>query len=316
VIRFFLKLGGFAAGVIIIQFGIFRFWPAVINADRPEEIAAARAAADRPDIVFLGDSTITKVPDGDPDPRTLPQLLQADLPGRKVIPLAHVAYQAEVFADLTGFLGRQPAKPKTLIIPINLRSFSPEWHRRPEYQFEKIRLWLRYGDNLLFQVFYKPLLVFKVFNLKPISPEEYALTPVWDGTQKIGLVKDSNDRDPKAAFTLRYMAAIPANHPKLLALATIANLARQNGIQTVFYLTPIDYQAGDQAVGKRFEDQNRQNAETITRTLAAAGAKVADLTFTLTTDNFEATAQNLAPNEHLFAAGRQTVADRLAQELQ
>ena len=82
------------------------------------------------------------------------------------------AYHIGIYLEYAQYIVAQENLPQVVIIPINLRSFSPEWDMRPEYQFEKEARFLRSKNSLFIQSFDKPLSIFQWY--KPeITRQQY-----------------------------------------------------------------------------------------------------------------------------------------------
>ena len=114
------------------------------------------------DIIYFGDSTIYTLGVGDKDKRTTSEMVEEITPCYSLGSITHAAYQMDIYLEFCRYITRQKQHPSFIIIPINMRSFSPEWDRRPQYQFEMEKIILRGGLlKQLLLAFYKPLRVFK-----------------------------------------------------------------------------------------------------------------------------------------------------------
>ena len=95
------------------------------------------------DILYFGDSTLYRGHPSEEDSPTLPQLLDGLLPDLSVGSIAHDAYQPVLYAAFCRYIASKPSKPKLVVVALNLRAFSVERDRRPEYQFARERLYSR-----------------------------------------------------------------------------------------------------------------------------------------------------------------------------
>lgn len=270
------------------------------------------------DVIYLGESTLYTFDPADKDQAPINEMLQRLLPELRIGCVAHDAYHMELYDAFATYLAGKPHPPRLVIVPINLGTVSPYWDRRPEYQFERLKLFLRH-DNALFRAFYRPLAVFHVLNLTPHSQREFDHTLVYDGDTPVGLMstftspayRTFSEQHMRDQLVLRYMYRVPPDHPKLLAMTRLARTLEKAGVQVLFYLTPIDYETGDQYLGPRFSERIRENAALFTTKLDEAGQKPLDLTFNLGAGQFHW--GSLYPNEHLNESGRRYVAEQLAQ---
>ena len=98
----------------------------------------------------------------------------------------------------------------------------------------------------------------------------------------------------------------------------IVKLARDSGIELIFYITPIDYQTGEEYLGKSFYQRVTQNVDVIRSLLTREGVDVIDLSFDINTEWFTWGVDpndHLYPNEHLKEHGRKRIAEQLVKRL-
>jgi len=272
------------------------------------------------DVLYLGDSTLYSVAPDDEDKAHTDQMLQRLLPGLSVCRIAHDAYHLELYEAFCRYVAGKVRRPRVVIMPINLGTLSPYWDRRPEYQFERIKLFLRH-DNPLFRAFYRPLATFRVFDLAPISQEEYDQTPVYDGEHYIGPMATFtspeyatfSDEHMRNQLVLRYLYPIPSDQRKLEAMEDIVDRLESANVMLVFYLTPIDFETGNTHMGERFQQHIRENAHKVLMRLQKRGVKALDLSLALSADCFYW--GNMYVNEHLNQHGRRFVAEQLARAI-
>ena len=274
-------------------------------------------ASDGRDIVYFGDSTAIDVGDADNDRRNLPAMLMELLPGWRVHPICGRAYQSEVFEPYCGYLLGRDHLPGAVILPINLRAFSPTWDRKPQWQFEKAKYLLRH-ESVASRVLLPALATFRAVNLSPILPADYAKAPLLAGDQLLGTVADldgvDRNRDPESFFRLHfaahYLYPLTADHRKVAALVRTARLLREAGARAFFYITPIDCETGEHYLGPDFSEGVRQNVDVIQAALAEEGAEALDLSCSLPAERFVVYRQQL--HEHLDEVGRGAVAAQVA----
>lgn len=261
------------------------------------------------DILIFGDSTDWYSADGDKDKRSISRMLGDMLPGKRVKSISHAAYQLDIYGAFCEYIVRQKNRPRCIIIPLNLRSFSPEWDREPHYQFEKEKIILEGG---LPRSFYKPLQVIK-YRFNPISQAEYWETPVFKRDLEIGKIKDM--KGLKNQFLLKYMYSLTGEHRKIKSLVRIARLLSSHGIAVLFYITPVDYQAGERFFPGEFKEQVSRNSTFITELLAGEGMSLQLLNLSLELGSDYFAWKIPSPNEHLNQEGRRFAAEQLLKKI-
>ena len=325
---FFLKLISFGIILLILQAAVSAMHPPEL----PEQILALeqqlRAGVD---IVYLGDSTLI-YPEGEP---TIPELLRDLIPNHTVGDVAHPAYQLDLYERYVNYLVEHKAQVEAVIIPINMRSFSPEWDLRPTYQFEREKTILTYGP-LLSTLFYRLFDTFGLFD-SPISQDDFLEATVFNGDQPVGEVAefeeligteaerfetDKNDfayyaglpsqdnlEALQGTLVYYYMYSLDRHHRKIQSLQTTSRLLIDNGIRPIFYITPINYELGESHIGELFHERVAENTAVIERVLRRKDVDVLNLIFDLEAYNFVDT-------EHLTENGKTYVAEALAAAIE
>ena len=291
----------------------------------PEVLRLDEYLGDEVDVLYFGDSTLY-YPVGEV---TTGEILQEVLPDHTVAQIAHSAYGLDVYLQYLRYVVRSAHQPQKVIVPINLRSFSPEWDMRPAYQFAKEKQVLTFGLDLS-RLFLRPLGVFGLLD-SPISQEQFLNAVVWDGDVPIGTVRDFEgdsgaealqgdaegayrsvelEDDAKAQETLlyHYMFGLKPDHRKLDAMVDIAELCDENDIDLVFYLTSVNYLLGERFLGGVFSERLAANADVVKSRLEAshtANTILLDLSFGLKAYAFN-------DMEHLTENGKVYVAEQIS----
>jgi hypothetical protein len=278
------------------------------------------------DIVYLGDSVLDAVFDDDSDRSTLDRMLANQLLLRQVTQLSLPAHNPDMFEVICDYMSYRDIKPRTAVVPVNMRSFSPSWEKRFSYQFSEEKRLL--SNPFLYRLLIKPLKIFK-YNKDFIERDVLESTPVFDGDREIGTValllsqmwyvEDVRKQYPGLQITeklkrnsiaFQYLYTMDENNSRLQSLVDTALKLREMEINAVFYLTPINYEFAvdyyDQSARGRIE----ANAELVKRVMAKHGFEVLDYTFSLGRDKFGDI--RLFPNEHLREQGRLFLAEQLA----
>lgn len=280
----------------------------------------ANCLEQKPDVIYFCDSCNAWVDANDNDRRWISKMLHERLPNKNVVSLDGGAFHLELYAAFVDVIVNRKIKPDLLIIPINLRSFSPEWDARPSYSFRDSIQQLQKLDRPFASAF-APLM--KTLQWEPEVTEsmsEYRKTSVLDGKQVVGTVADfdgSEYRNPtpenlRKKFIFHYMYTLQEDHRKLTALRRIAEQTSQAGIPVVFYVTPIDFETGMESLGPRFAEQVMANISQIRKQVSGYPVSFLDLSHDL---NASAFSWLEYPNEHLNETGRSYIAAQLAHHL-
>lgn len=294
----------------------------------PEEILELEQQLDQGvDIVYLGDSTLT-YPLGEV---TTADILQEQLPDYTVGEVAHPAYNLDLYRRYAEYIVRQDAPVEAVIMPINMRSFSPEWDLRPNYQFEREKMVLTLGLPLS-RILYRPLDTLGGFNAS-ISNDTFLRATVFNGEKPVGRVADFEKligNNPAAAqnadlefayyvnvpseeetealsglLTYYYMYNLSPEHRKLQSMVATGRLLKHNGIDPIFYVTPINYELGERYGGDLFRQRVTDNVTLVEEALRQENIEPLNLLLDLEAYNFVDT-------EHLTENGKSYVAGKLA----
>ena len=127
-IQFFIRLGSFILIVILLQYyliGPLSMQKEIRNFSQRNQLN--RAIRDQREIIFFGDSTMGALGRNDRDKRPIGKMLEDRLK-EKVSMIAGSAYSMEIYHAFCTYLKAHAERlPRWIIIPINLRSFSPVW---------------------------------------------------------------------------------------------------------------------------------------------------------------------------------------------
>ena len=321
-----VKISVFIVLLVVIHSGISLLFPASLPA---EIVQFDRYLEQGVDVLYLGDSTLL-LPFGEV---TTGEILQELLPDRRVGQVAHPAYGLDLFYDYAVYAERHGGRATTLVLPINLRSFSPAWDMRPAFQFEKESKILALGLPWA-RLFLRPLDVFGFFR-PSISQRDFLDTPVYDGDVRVGHVRDfetlaadeilqedaenayrevklEDQETAQAALTYHYMYNLEPDHRKLDAMVAVAELAAKHGVDVIFYITPVNVEQGERFLGSEFSQRFADNIRVVQSTLDAASLD----NVTLLNLAFDLPAYDFTDLEHLTETGKEYVAEQLALAIQ
>ena len=225
------------------------------------------------DVVFLGDSTVLRVSNEDRDRRSTAEMLAAALPAEtRVLELSHGAYHIGVYYHIISTFRVTRKRPRLIVIPINMRCFSPQWYLRPSWEFRaEIRLLRRYysgkGRRLRYRKaevdggYEKTEVQYPLTNLRTIGEFEALRVNKPDSSTQ-------QERRRRELFIYFFLHPLSPGHPFLVKLRETVELARSLRIGVLFYLTPINVEAALRSVGGEFERLFSMNVKVVKDALA------------------------------------------------
>lgn len=279
-----------------------------------------------PEILYLGDSVLGRISREDVDKRTLDQMVAGHLTGKKhLLCISRPAYHLKIYYYLLKVFKRTRQKPKQVILPINMRNFSPQWDLNPAWQFdEEINAAKNYlktpGRNfLLFKYSPGAYVLSEAEKMKEVT---YPFTSL----NRIGQFNDLINSKPTTdseklyrktqIFIYHYLHPLTPTHPKVLCLIKILEMLRELKISVLIYITPINYQGGERLVGNGFVNLIRANVDMLRHSIASflnnQDIRFMDLEEALTSDYFFNSDE---ASEHLNQHGREKLAKTIANEI-
>jgi hypothetical protein len=278
---------------------------------------------DAPDVLLLGDSVSVRVAHEDSDSTDLAGMVARELlPPMRTCSIAASGYHAGVFREIVRLLEVMPHRPRVIVLPINLRSFFPQWALNPLWSYDgTIRAIKRYG-RLSGRVIPK---------IRPEHASRRALrhyldvevsNPILPG-RTIGEICEviarpsQTDQDrierQRVIFAFHYLHALDGTHPRLTAVHDAVRTATTLGIPVVVYVVPINYEAGRELLGASFTERLADNVTVISRVVERASGPPGTEFFDWSTLlGPEAFFHRFEPTEHLNEHGRRTLADHIA----
>jgi hypothetical protein len=298
---------------LLLQFALARWW-------LPNELALLdRYLAEKAEIIFFGDSTLYPMMSADADVHCTPLILEEILNARVGI-VARAAYGPRLYAAYLHYVARHASRPKTVIIPLNLRAFTPGWRLNPGWSFIQERTAAR---SLLGEILWRPMASFKL--LRPDAtgfvpapafqrPTETTSMSPPSHSDRVDGVNDFTIEEYEAAWRHHYAAEPPTFEADLNDLADACAAAARRGITVIFYLHPVNHQLMEERLGREAVETVRARAKRLTDQLQASGIQPIDLTLALDSGTF---AWRLSPlDDHLTGRGRNLIAQRLATVFQ
>ena len=271
------------------------------------------------DILYLGDSTLVETHPRDTNRQSIPAMLNDHYPNLSIAMFSQGAYQMDMYNALVKYICARNYTTDLIIIPINMRTFSPAWDLRPEWQFERDKRELEYGQYLLLKPF-SHLLISLGPPLDTISKKTFSEATIEFRGSPVGkvsyfeslLCQQPNNERSKQIFIYHYLYGLSKDHRKVQSLINLVELANNNNVKMLFYFTPIDRQSGYTYVGPEFDQILDDNIQTLVTMIYGENVNYIDLSDTLVSADFS---WKRYPNEHLKESGRLKVAAALADAI-
>lgn len=256
-------------------------------------------------VIMFGSSVNTYYSKSDTDKRSISEMVDS-LTVLKTVGISRGAFHADIYLDFCQYMIRKHRMPQVVVIPINMRSFSPVWDLRPEYQFVRRRRILKGFPYIN-------------LNVHSVDYRDFNNTPVYQYQEKVGKVGEyiyhpEMDRIEavQKGYVLNYLYPLKENHRKLISLRKLADLLTEHEIVPVFYIEPIDYEPAIEIFGNVFKSHVQKNITIIQEALAEYNQKALNLCFAFDHTCFD---YEVVPNEHMHQAGRLKVAEVLAEQI-
>jgi len=272
-------------------------------------------------VLYFGDSVLSRVSRDDHDTRSLGQMVAEKLGDRmQVVCIYDGAYHMAVFNAFVRALGRMRYRPQVIVLPVNLRSFSPQWHLNPEWQFDKeIRTLEEFTAGRTQTVPPVQKLPQSIIEFRA-TPVEYPCSSLTRIGEFLDVVRMRTETAEQKEYrwgqihVFHYMHPLQADHPKLLLVKETLEEIEKLGAFAVAYVTPINHQAGRKLIGEDFASAVRDQVELVRRQVAESErrgrARFLDCSTMFGSDCFF---HEYDPTEHLNERGRLMLADVIAQ---
>jgi hypothetical protein len=228
-----------------------------------------------PDVLYLGDSVVERISHNDFDKRNLGQIVAANLEGKlQVAYISHGAYHMGVFYGLICALEKMRGRPGIVVLPVNIRSFSPQWDLSPSYQFEReiqaIEDYIANPEGAIATIpIGKVVGIQSLFESFDATPINYPCTEFNHVGQFRKIIKSNPESEEQREFRLRqififhYMHPLTTSHRKVVQLNNILHVLTNMGIAVLVYVAPINYQAGEKYVGNEFLSSLASNVKIV-----------------------------------------------------
>ncbi|HNA89349.1 MAG TPA: hypothetical protein PK989_08590 [Anaerolineales bacterium] len=277
-----------------------------------------------PDILYFGDSVVERISWSDKDKRTLDVMVADRLNDRKrLLCVSHSAYHIKIYFYLLQILSCTRQKPHTVLLPVNIRSFSPQWDRNPNWQFEEeivaLEEYLKNSSEIPRLPQKKEVLPFSEQEL--LMEFDFPFTSLKRLGEFQNIINDSPATEEEKAFRKKqififhYLHPLSDSHPKLTLLPRIIDLCRSLNIHLLIYVTPVNYQAGERYIGKEFLNLLSANVNVVRQKVDSTYKEpphYLDLSLALSSDAFFHADE---ASEHLNQHGRAQLAEIISNEI-
>jgi hypothetical protein len=265
------------------------------------------------ELVYFGDSVVQTAAIGDTDPRLLPDMLAAEV-DEPVLRVSQAATSCEMHAAWLRFASRLTPPPRAVIIPVNLRAFSPHWERNPGWVFTDAAAMI---DHPL----YARLLSVMEWDWGRPTDDEFRATPVFVGGALVGTIAELDAIDAgylptaevrRSRYLVRFAADIDRSR-RLGAFEDLVHEANASRFPVILYLTPIDVDQAREHVDEATYANLEANLEVLRAALRTTRWPSVDLSETVRAQDFDHPIGD--PHEHLKWRARLVVAEALADAL-
>lgn len=277
-----------------------------------DRLVELRATAGQ--VVFIGDSVIQTVATGDSDARMLTTMLEEDLDGIGVRRISAAATGAELHTAWLRYLEHIDVPPRTVVIEINPRSFSPHWERNPGWVFNEQAAMIEHP------LFARLASVLEWDWARP-TEAEYRATPVVVGGSVVGTVAELEAPEagwdpPAEVAARRYLVRYGADYARsrrIEAFRRLVDEANACPFPVILFITPIDVEAIRARLTPEQIAAVEQNLTLLRGVLSRSRWPTLDASEMVPRADFDHPDGD--PHEHLKGAGRVAVADALATAL-
>lgn len=221
-----------------------------------------------PDILYLGDSSVLRSAIEDTDKRTIGEMLAADIKGKAhLVEISHGAYHLDIFFHILSTLKVTRHCPKLVIIPVNIRSFTPQWYYQPKWQFkEEIDLLTRYHSGHGLKKYYRRKNIQSDYESIRVKYPLSSLSTIGE-FEELRLNKNnpdvSSEERRRELFIYFFLCQVQKDNPRLLRIIDVINLARELKIKILFYISAMNINAAIKYVGEEFNYYYSNNIEIV-----------------------------------------------------
>jgi hypothetical protein len=228
-------------------------------------------------LLAFGDSVSVRFSKDDADTRSLIDLLTDHCKSQNinVFDCSYSAFHPGVYEAISQMVCRLEYRPSVVVIPINLRCFSPQWDLNPKWQHNEIidSAYNLSKVNISKKILGKtgtPDTMEEYDNLPVIYPFVSSLNKIGDFRQWVerkNIVGDEVNERYKNIFIFHYLHKLRLDNRRLKSLVNAIQILINNDIKVVSYICPVNFVSGGKFVGDDFELLLSNNISTVRNAL-------------------------------------------------
>jgi hypothetical protein len=297
--------------------------PVVFPGSGGEPFPALRALVEAfsspapPEHLMFGDSVSLRVANEDRDRRDLCAMVRESLLPIRALCVGGSAFNLRIFDAFVDVLRRLPRQPRMLTAPINVRSFSPQWHSNPAWQLtaelKAIDAWI--ADSA------SPIAPIPDVTLAPADYAAYDRLPAnipasrrrtLGDFRALALGREGGAERSRELMAWHYAYRLERAHPLLRSLESLAMKCRAAGIGLQLFCTPVNVEFGRLALGREFDEAFSANLAVVDERCRSIGVRLHDWSGALPAAAFF---HPETLTEHLVESGRLWLAERIVASL-
>ena len=220
-----------------------------------------------PPVLIFGDSVFLRVANDESEKLSIKDILSKKL-GSQVAQIVGSGYNPRLFAAISKMFLSMPYLPELVILPINLRSFSPTWDYNPEYQFYNEIFQIQRFNSIISFRFYLNIykLIFKLIYTKN-SRYMYCRNIGKINCRDFNKIATENPdyesyewkKRLKSVFGYHYTYFLNSKNRQLQFISNVVKIFQSLGVKVYSYLTPINFIAGEKYYGRSFMNEANIN---------------------------------------------------------
>lgn len=254
------------------------------------------------DVLYFGDSSVRFTGKKDKNTAGIDQLFQIKT-GLSICTIANPGFSPVIYSKYIHLLEKTRYKPRLVVIPLNLRSFTGPAARRPAFDFPLRQLYIEYRQTGTLDV--SNYLKYRFLGLEERLTESWKDQQVLYNGQNLGThssiqeyscITEDLDTAPEREhlyaqqlgikFRYHYMAPLDSGDTMFGFLDETIRYCKGHNIPVLFYLTPINFSDGKKYAGEDFADRVVQNIATIEKFLKGHDTELLNLAASLDESGF------------------------------
>jgi hypothetical protein len=266
-----------------------------------------------PELLMFGDSVSLRVANEDHDRRDLCAMVRESLLPIPALCLGGSAFNLRIYDAFVRVLQRLPRRPRILIAPINMRSFSPQWHLNPAWQLaaelKVIDTWIADPTSAIAAI--------PDVTLAPADYAAYDRLPAnvplsqretLGSFRALASRREGGPERSRELMAWHYGYSLEREHPLLRSLESLGLGCRATGIELQRFCTPLNVEFGRRALDRQFDEVLAANLVVIHERCRSLAVRLHDWTSALPAAAFF---HPETLTEHLAESGRRWLAEQI-----